>query len=251
MISTGNSSLNSYLEKLKVFKPILNNPKVRFFVLPVLAVLVVVLSTVFLIVPQVVRITKVQGEVKELETKINFFDSKVNLLSSIDSSEYKSELQISLIALPADHDIPSSLGELFSILSLTQLKLENISLSGLSGGADKSKSVPSYSIRMDISGSRENMEKFIETIKLAPRLVNLNTVNVTFLRNSSDVQASVDVLVFYKALPATVGDLSQKISPLDEKDRAILSRIKSNLQLIPAAQPEQPSQFGNKPDPFQ
>jgi hypothetical protein len=229
-------------------KPILDNPKFKLVALPGVVGLVVILLVAFVIVPQILNITKINQQMSETDTKSNFFESKITLLQSINSSEYQSDFKTSLVALPGDYEIPDSIGELLSILNSAQFKLESISLSGLAGSADKS--VPSYKIRVDISGEGNNLKQFISLMKKTPRLMKISSLSVNYLRNSKDIVASVDVDVYYKALPGSIGDINQKISSLTESDKETLKLIKNNLQTIPIPQEGASSAFGHKQDPF-
>lgn len=203
--------------------------KYHQFVIPVVVMVVAILISVLVTMPQLFKYFETRNNISELEQKKLFLEQKVARLESINLTTTRNDLDTALVALPVDKDIPGVIGQLLVALSSSGMSLDGITFSGTSIETEK---VGEYTVKMEVSGSEEGLKNFLERIKLTPRSIILAGLDISKARIGK-LSASVTLVTSYESLPAEIGLVEDKVPELNQVDSQILSDIQTKLRLLP------------------
>ncbi len=222
--------------------------KYEVFILPIFSVTISLLLLLFVILPQFQRFFSGNRLVTEANQKYDSLNKKVGTLENINTTVYQNNINTSLIALPADQDIPGAISQIIFILSSSKLQLNSIAITNtlnpLGDGA-----ITDYQVRIEASGDTIGLKNFISKIKESPRLMKVNGIDIVQERLTGKIQVVVTIQVYYQSLPSSIGDVEQPISPPSDKEVQILQQIESFSKKTPAVNTS--SSTKGKSDPFQ
>jgi len=215
-------------------QPFFNNPlylRYKHLTIPIFVLVSAILISTLVTVPQFFKLFETFNKIDELSGQKSFFQQKKATLQSVDVELFRKNLDTALIALPTDKDIPGVTGELLVALSGSGMTLEGITFSG---GADESAKggVSEYTLRLDISGSDENLKSFMERVKLSPRIVKLVSVEANKSK-SGNFSASVSLVTLYQRLPESIGTVEEKVPDITNDDLQTLADIRVKADALP------------------
>jgi Tfp pilus assembly protein PilO len=243
-------------EKIKLLEsriaalPFFNTPfiqKNRRLIIPGI-VLVLAILIVFLVTgPQFLRLFATFQTIQQLNAKKTFYQNKITELQSLDLPKFRDNLETALIALPVDRDITGVTGELLVALSQSGMSLAGVNFASASLESEK---VQEYTLTIDVNGTEDNLRNFLERVKLSPRIIKLNTINVSRGKNSA-INASIGFAAFYQQLPKNIGTVDEDVPKITEADLKTLEDIKTKIRVLPQASVQTASSSGiGKLDPF-
>lgn len=201
----------------------------RHFIMPGIVLVVALLVSGLVTVPQVFRIFENIRTINELNQKKTFFKVKNATLAGIDLELYRKNLDTALLALPVDKDIPGVTGELLVALSSSGMTLDAISFAG--SEADENI-VQEYSLKFDVKGQESNLENFLERVKLTPRIIKMTTIDVSKSK-SNIVTASINFVTLYQELPENIGSIDDQVPEITADDNKLLAEIREKVESIP------------------
>lgn len=241
--------INTYL----LGKGTIPNPiiaKYQPFVIPTLSAIISILILVLVSIPQLFQLLNSFTTLSEISNKDSQLKSKINQLETINQNLYKDNLNTALIALPAEKDIPGAVDQVLIILSNTGLHLDGMAFSN---GGDGGVKTQNFAIKLDINGSKDQLTAFIDKVKIAPRVLKINSIELgSFSQSTGKVQASLNILTFFEPLPSNVSTDNPTVPLLSQEDLKLISDIKANLGTVPILQPSEQSNIkSGKADPFE
>lgn len=206
--------------------------KYQDFLLPLAAVVVGLLLSALVVVPQVLRIPPTNTQIENAKNSLVFIDQKIATLDrKVNAATFKERLDTSYEALPTDPDIPKIFSQLINILGSQQLVLEDITFSTgqVGGNPQQAGAADTLNIRLTVAGSREQLESFINNAKRIPRITKVAAVAA--VGTGTTLYEITLTLNNYSASVPTEGKISDQ-APLalpDEKDLQTLERIKTSV----------------------
>lgn len=224
--------MNNLIKQLKTQLFILSrNPlykKYSLYLIPSIVVILAVSILLLLSVPQFFKIGETDKQIKLLQQKQQEYQAKVGVLDKVDLIQYKNWLEDSLYTLPSEKDIPGAITSILQLLATSGLKLDNISL----GAETTDKTSSSFLVKLDLSGTPDQLKSLIAFSDQSPRLIKINGIA---LNNSSQnsTQASVDILVFYATLDENIKtSADQKVNLVSDNEIELLTQIEKNIESL-------------------
>lgn len=242
-------SIIDQIKKSIVTSEFLNSPffiKYKAFLVPLIVLIIAVVITLLVIVPQTIQLLDTFKTLGELRDKSLFYKKKEAELKSVNIDQYKKDLDTALIALPVNKDVPGIIGQLLVALSSSGMSLEGVSLS--SSPAENEK-VEELGIKLETGGSETSLENFLDRIKLSPRIIKLSAIQVS--KTSLDkLTASVTLVTFYQLLPKDIGSIDAELPKIAKAETQVLTDIATKAQSLRQTSPEETRSTTGKLDPF-
>lgn len=233
----------------KILEKLRSNPiykKYEMFMPPIICGVIVLLLLITVIVPNILQYIETNKKIAETEDKLAFFQEKEALLKSVNKEEYTEGVNRSFTILPTDKEAPAAIAQLYYILGLTSMSVENISFSDAGSSSDGK----SFKVALEIKGGLSNLTAFIIELKKAPRIMRINSLEVNAPTNATDILASITIDAFYEPLPATISSIDQPLKQPTAKDLEILNNLA--ISSFPNVGSEQNfSGPKGKPNPFE
>lgn len=233
----------------KILEKLRSNPiykKYEMFMPPIICGLIVLLLLITVIVPNILQYIETNKKIAETEDKLAFFQEKEALLKSVNKEEYTEGVNRSFTILPTDKEAPAAIAQLYYILGLTSMSVENISFSDAGSSTDGK----SFKIALEIKGGLSSLTGFILELKKAPRIMRINSLEVNAPASATEVLASITIDAFYEPLPATISSIDQPIKQPTASDLEILNKLATSS--FPNVGAEQNfSGPKGKPNPFE
>ena len=227
--------------------------KYQAYVLPSLVVLISLNLVSLVIIPQVIQAINNQKEIIGQQQKLTALNTKIQSLSVLDTKVYTDNLNVALIALPKEKDIPATMTQVLYLINSSSLQLTGISFSGLGSNPDTplpKNTVPSFNIKLSLVGSLTNVKNFIQKVNDSPRLMKLSSLDLA-TAGVDKYQANLAVDAYFQALPNLTANIEKPLPTIQSADLEQLNKIRS----FAAAGPIAPSSINTgpkgKPDPFQ
>lgn len=209
--------------------------KNKIFLLPIASVLVCLMVIIFVLYPQANNLWEDYSKINQSKDLNKQYTGKVDQLKKIDPTLYENNLEVAMSALPSDQAIPDAINQLLYLLGSNSLNLDNISVNNdqLTSQAEQKTTVPSLQMKIDVSGSLEGLTSFVEKAREAPRLMSINSIEVSSSISDSKVQSTISLLVYYDPQASPVVKSSDKVSTVNKAETDILNQIKSYLEKLP------------------
>lgn len=236
------------MDRLKLF---LNHPqfiKYQTVILAGFSILICVILIAFSIVPQSLQLLKTSKEISQKDEKNKFIADKISKLESLNLSNYKKDLNSSLLMLPDDKDIPGVIGQVLSTLNASGLALDTFTFSTQ---GEASSVLSTYSVKVSVVGDSASLKLFLDKIKQSSRLMRVTNIEINNIGILNRAQAVVELTVYYQPLPAAVGNIDQPVTLLTEKEKELLEKISQFDQNNASLSTESASVSVGKSDPFE
>lgn len=202
--------------------------KYQFLIVPVIAAIVCILLLVFILLPQISNSFTTSKNLEAAQNKYNELNKKIKTLEEVDITSYKEGITTALTAVPSDKDIPGSINQLLFMINNSELKMINIVISTT---GTPIKALNSFNVKLDVEGDLAQIKDFITQIKKAPRIIELNGVELSTGKDNK-AQASLSLLVFYQEISNNLEDVEKEVTPLNNNDKQTLSTISENSKNI-------------------
>lgn len=225
--------------------------KYKIIILPVLAIFICLILIVLVIFPHIFALSGTSKLLENTKNKHNALTKKLETLSQTDKTIYQDNVQATLVAMPQEKDIPGAVSQLLFLVGSSNLQLDEINLISAGLNVKPSGESESYQIGLGVTGDIDSLLGFMLKIKTIPRVMKITKLEVFGGRASNNVQATISLAVFFKAMPVNIGSIEQPIIPLTSSELERLSKIKSYKKVIPVIIPEDVTGTKGKTDPFQ
>ena len=208
----------------KLIAQLQSNPlykKYELFVIPFITALLIVLMVVLVIVPNVFQYIETEKKLSEAKVKVDFFKQKKVNLQAIDKTQYTTGINRSLAILPDDKDTPAAISQLYYVLGLTNMQVQNIAFS--EGGEDKTGK--NFKISLELNGTFSELTNFILKLKETPRIMRINSLEVSSPSGSTSLFASFILSAYYEPLPKEISTVDQPLAQITDKDLEVLGKL--------------------------
>ncbi len=194
--------------------------KYQLYIIPLIGLLITILLLIFLIIPQIQKLSKANEDLALLSQQQELLNKKITDLQQVNVEDIKNKYQISQLALPADKNIPSAVSQFQQIATQNNVELTSLGIApgNPSGGTDY------LLFKVEISGNLNQISVFLNSIKEGPRIMKVSSIEISGGLEGT-YQASVSVFVYYQPAQNTLGNLEDPVTPLTPADQALLDDI--------------------------
>lgn len=222
-----------------------------------LVVLIVVVLTSSLLIPNFYKANQIFTQTSELRTRLGKLNIKENQLSGIDTNFFKETYPKLNVVLPGDKDYVSLFSTFDSLqektgvtIARTEFQFGVISTSSGSFATSPGSSANVVPMSIEVKGDKLQIKRFIESLTdLSGRIMTVENVDWNF-KSRQDVNVLISGLAYFYPRPGTIGSIESPLPVIDEKQSEIHKSVSEKVVLV--AEEELPSdiQTGKK-DLFQ
>ncbi len=224
--------------------------KYQFYLWPVGALFLSAILIGLVIIPQISRYMRIQGEIQLRKDRITNLSQKAQKLEAVDEKSTKEDLEVALLMLPSERDVLSVLASVQTLAETNNLRIEDLAYS--TGTADAGKKDESYALKLSINGEMDNLETFIEKIKTTPKIIRLDMLSLSGNRISTVYTSETTLRSYFQPLPKIVGAVDAPLQETTIKDKELLAKLRQiqNDFPKPSEAPVASSSAIGKEDPF-
>lgn len=197
--------------------------KYQVFILPLVSFVICIALLILVVFPNVMAFSKNNDQINELKAKTDSLKQKISALESVDADLYKKNTSLALTILPSEKNIPEALNQVLLLLSSNRLQLLDISLSS---SEQAKQGTQSFGVKVEVSGEESSVRNFILDTKETLRLMGITKIDITGGTNGV-YQASVNLDIFYEALPTSLGSLDQPVTLPSKSELDLLAKAEA------------------------
>jgi Tfp pilus assembly protein PilO len=229
--------------------------KFRDFLLPLMAIILIVLSAVFLVKPKFNSILKARRELSKQKTELAQISQKITILQGYDQTELEARANQSVKVLPVDKNGPLIFANLRSLASENDLEVHNldVQIGEISTSSGKTKTTkgkqtasPSLTISLSISGDRDDLYEFFKSVESIAPLIRLQ--QISFSQEEDVAESKLELETYYLASPEFIGQAGRTIVSISPEEEEIYQEIK-DYQTV-SSQTTLPLMTSGKENPF-
>lgn len=221
--------------------------KYKVFLVPVLAGIISLLVTVFIIFPQTMEYFKQKDKLAELMGRIGILNSKAEELGNIDSETRKKDLAITLTVLPTDKNVPQSMSVLQDLINKSNLVLKSTTYSPSSRGSGKN----GFALTVSVVGSLTSIKNFMSELQSAARIFKVESAILTFQGAGSLIEADIPLTVYYEPVPKTLINLDASVPKINSDDEELINNLSKSITQFDTITSTGSSVPVGKTDPFE
>lgn len=218
------------------------HPLIKAYLLPTLGIVISLAVLGMVTIPQFLNYLETQKQITELDSQVNTLANKLDLLQQVEFDQSQEQLATTLKAFPTDKDYIVTAAQL---QLLAQQNSVGLSAVGFGEGGNEGR----YQVRLSVAGTLEEIRLFIQAINNAPRLMQVENVDVTL--NRDIYEANLTVLVPYAKLVPEVVAVDQPTEPLTETELTLLVELAQSFSQSPEIYEVPNVQLLGKPNPFE
>lgn len=221
--------------------------KYKVIILPVSSLILCIGLLFFVIIPQISTSFKTIKSLGSSQESFKNLSKKVDILEQINLSEYRQNVNTTLIALPPEKDVPGALAQIFFLLNSNKLKLSSV---GLGASAPSVNNIEGLPFRLEVEGDISGLKNLLSKVKSAPRLMKVTDLEVSGSSGDS-VQATISLTTYYQQIATNLGEIDRPIEEITQKDLEILTAIANSSRSIPTTSSVNITGATGKSDPFE
>ncbi len=221
--------------------------KYGVYIWPAIGFVLSVLIAVFVIIPRIFEIIKVNAALYEKEKLSANLEKKVGILKEIDLKKYKSDYKYVSVMLPIQPDVPSAVSQIQELAASSDIKINAFNIA-LPTSASNSES---FQIRIEIEGEIGNISSFVTGVKKASRLMTLDRIEVAGKRGGSAYAAAVSLKAYFQKQQTLLSPIDQLILPLTSKEQEAILLISQNVTKSTGISEITTTGLKGKPNPFE
>lgn len=223
--------------------------KYRIVILPVLTGLASLVIIVFVIIPHFLTYLDVRKQISGTMDDTAFLVAKAEELQNIDEAATRKDLQTVFTVLPSVQEVPQAMSVLQGLVQKSGLGL--ISTVYVSSGAAASGG-NNFGLNLTVNGPLSQVKSFLSYLQAAPRMFQVQSVNVRFQRGSSGAEVEVPIRVFFSPESGSIGSIDKPLPQLTGEEEILLSKLTAAVGEAgaPAESTSSAVPLG-KSDPFQ
>jgi hypothetical protein len=226
--------------------------------LPLVAIFIGLLITALVIFPQLIGYFSVQKNIYNIESQASTLNNKALTLSAVNTKDYQGNLNVVLNVLPAEKDLPSTIGQVESLVAASSLQLQGINFVGAIGDSSNNSSSDSsptnnlstFLVKLDMDGTQNALQTFIQQVKAAPQVFQISGLEVD-TNKSGAITATVTLTAYYGGLSNSLSASDQPAQQLTKQETDLLSRLQDEVGTNPFNSSDGTLPPRGKPNPFQ
>lgn len=195
--------------------------KYKLYIFPAVVALSSLVLIVFVIYPQIIKLISGHKDEGIIFNKSKFLETKAQTLESLNSADLSRKVNFVLNSYPTEKDFVSVMGLLQSITAQSGFSLVSMSLES---GASDAK-IQSYTIKLDISGSRSLLPILLGNIENSPRLMRISSVETVSGGSLDAATISLAVDVLFSSAPKEFGAVDAVLPELSQQDEEAVARL--------------------------
>lgn len=200
------------------------------------------------------------NELRLLGDQVEILTQKATVLSSLDETTLRENLSLLLSAVPAEQSWPTIFATIEGAAAQAGVTLLDMSIS--QGGAmatasadkqnyDKKLGVQAIRFVVSLPGTPEQIKQFFSILPGVRRISPIKHFSISGARGGQTMTAQLASDALYEPLPRTIDAVTQPISPLSEKEEAVISRVRALQQVATIETVLPPPKIGPvKTNPF-
>ena len=212
------------------------------------------------VIPSFKTTLKLYQDNVDLEKEVNALSEKTELLNSLSEQDLRSKLSLLTSAVPSEKQIPSLFDSIESVVSRSNVSLEDMSLdtnqaiSSESGKKqekqEKNIGAPLISFNITVKGTYTELRSFLHEIISVRRFFRVRFFDIT-IQNSESVMLRLGADTFYYSLPTTIPSVVAKIHPITSQDEEVLKKVSAYPWVAEeVSSPLSPTVYEPKINPF-
>lgn len=202
----------------------------RLYIFPAIVILASLILIVLVIYPQTVKLISNTGIEKDLKARSQLLETKAAELDSLDGSDLSSKVSEVLFSYPVEKDYPAVISLLQQLTSQSNFSIDSLSFG--SGGSGKFADAQSYSVKLEVSGTVNSFDELISQIELSPRIMSVETLDISPNRSSGGISAVLGINVLYASLPQTFGTVDSPLPKLSVQDEQLIAKLVQTASAI-------------------
>lgn len=229
--------------------------KYRFFGWPLWSIIVSLLLLFFLVMPQIFAYLDTNKLINDTEQRAIALNTKAKTLASINTDGYQSNLDLALTVLPENRDIPTTIGQIQTLVGQSGMQLGTVGVTGadnasVGGSSDSSSGAQSYDVKIDVIGSIDQLNALFEALNNGPEIMKLNGMDLS-VSGKGLVDANLNIITYFQGPPAVLGDIEKPIEGLTKDEIDSLTKIQKQVSPATITSTSVNLPPRGKTDPFQ
>ncbi len=204
----------------------------KLYIFPAVVVLSSLFLIGFIIVPQISKLVDNQKAVGQLSAKSKLLDSKVFALESYDEADLSKKVGITLSAFPVDKDYINILSLLQQLTAKSGFSIVSISFGE---GGHKIDKVNSYTVKLQVKGSRILFQSLLSNLENSPRLVKVNSIDISSNQAAQELNAVLEIGVLYSQPPQNFGTEDSSLPEISQTDEDLLVSLSQAGEVLSQA----------------
>lgn len=217
----------------------------RFFIFPAVVAISSIFLIIFAVYPQITRLISGRETEGSLNARFELLNAKAAALENYDSEDLSKKLNIALGSLPIDKDFGNIIGLLQQIITGSGFSIDSISFSNSS---PKTGNVQSFSLKIEVKGSKEFFGTLLNNLESSPRLLKINSIDISSNQASQGLSVSLGMDVLYSSVSKSAGTADSPIPELSQKDEDLIVALSKVTSSLPAGRA---SSTKGKSNPFE
>lgn len=207
---------------IKQIKP--DNSVIQLILIPVITLLLVVLGTMFYVLPTYNKYKDNQAAIAKQKQELSKLNAKLAILEQANESELDSELSEVRSAVPEQKNIPGVIAGLSRVAQENSVAIDGLQLKPGKVASDAASQ--EITMKVSIKGELKNVDAFLQKLASIRRLFGIQKFSGTSALSASGFITSLD-LVFYTApLPTKLGDsYSDPLPEIDSNLRKLIAQV--------------------------
>jgi hypothetical protein len=148
----------------------------------------------------------------------------------LDANDLSQKLTLAIGALPTDKDYGSIIGLIQRIGADSGVSITNLSLSPVIG--DKNIG---FAVKVEAVGLKQSINLMIASIEKSPRIMKLNSIDITASNADGTVGASFVINALYAPAPQSLGSVDSELPKLTSHDEEVLATLASSSISLPSS----------------
>lgn len=218
-----------------------------------------ILIGAFFVIPGIRKTLLLRKQIQTTAAEIEILRTKATLLGSLTEESLIEQLKELITALPGDVSTASIFSTIDGVIQETGANIGTYSLD--SEGKSATKGTPQTKGKTDTSGSLsipidlvakgtlDQIQQFIVLLPKVKRLFRVHQVSLSI--HEDNVSSSITADSPYKKLPTAIGGPGSPLSPITQKEKAVLAQVERFPNFVSDFTKEFTPQLGSGPrDPF-
>lgn len=215
----------------------------KLFIFPLVVGISSLILIVFVILPQTIKLVTNQGAEEELFNKSQFLEVKAQDLDNLDQEDLSRKVQYVLGVYPADKDFGNIVGIIQSVTSGAGFNIVALNIGD--------QNAQNYIITLQVSGPRTLLPLLLSTVEKAPRLIRLDSLEISSTSGSQGIEASLGLNILYSPAPTTFGTVDSPLPTLSSEDEELLTTLASQNPISEGVEEVVDSGPRGKANPFE
>lgn len=218
-------------------------PDIKIIILPLISLLILLLSGVFLLKLGLTKFSVQQKQIGDLEKEAKVLDQKNIILRDISPSIAQNASLFSF-ALPADDPTTMVISQLKILTASSGVLINSLS----SRSNPKVSTIPEINIVVNVSGPIMSVFNFLNELANITPIVLVKSVALSQAENGDGTTADITLNSYWSAYPETIPATLEPLNDLLASEKDMISQM-STLRLPPFTEllPQDPSSSRSSP----